>query len=198
MYSSLRKLRRVNTSPFLFTFSSGLVEPENFWRQHKHTHREREKRNWLVRRGFYIFILSYFSQPYIDVLEATNINKDRLKSFQTGSDFTFQVCVVWILYWMFRRYVINGVWISSGTATQSSKYSLSWQTNSWLWRKRRSSLGKIRQRCATEFCVKLGEYGNETFQMLQQGYAEETMSRAVEYSWWSKTETPEWTTRREW
>jgi len=43
---------------------------------------------------------------------------------------------------------------------------------------------KIRQRCAIEFCVKLGKSGNETLEMLWQAYSGETLSRAAVFQWW--------------
>ena len=43
---------------------------------------------------------------------------------------------------------------------------------------------KIRQRCVTEFCVKLGKSGNETLEMLWQAYGGETLSCATVFQWW--------------
>ena len=43
---------------------------------------------------------------------------------------------------------------------------------------------KIRQRCVIECCVKLGKSGNETLEMLRQGYGGETLSRAAVFQWW--------------
>jgi len=43
---------------------------------------------------------------------------------------------------------------------------------------------KIRQRCVTEFCVKLGKSDNETLEMLRQAYGGETLSRAAVFQWW--------------
>jgi len=43
---------------------------------------------------------------------------------------------------------------------------------------------KIRQRCVTEFCVKLGKSGNETLEMLRQAYGGETVSLAAVFQWW--------------
>jgi hypothetical protein len=43
---------------------------------------------------------------------------------------------------------------------------------------------KIQQRCVTEFCVKLGKSGNETFDMLRQAYGGQTLSRAAVFQWW--------------
>ena len=43
---------------------------------------------------------------------------------------------------------------------------------------------KIRQRCVTEFCVKLGKSSNETLEMLWQAYGGETLSCAAVFQWW--------------
>jgi len=43
---------------------------------------------------------------------------------------------------------------------------------------------KIQQRCANEFCVKLGKSSNEILEMLQQAYGGETLSRAAVFQWW--------------
>jgi hypothetical protein len=43
---------------------------------------------------------------------------------------------------------------------------------------------KIWQRCVIEFCVKLGNSGNETLEMLRQACGGETLTRAAVFQWW--------------
>jgi hypothetical protein len=43
-----------------------------------------------------------------------------------------------------------------------------------------------RQRCAIEFCVRLGESGTETLQLVHQVYGDDAMRRAAVFKWWKR------------
>jgi hypothetical protein len=47
------------------------------------------------------------------------------------------------------------------------------------------SLGE-RQRCATDFRVRLGERGSETLQLIHQAYGDDAMRRAAVFKWWKR------------
>jgi hypothetical protein len=41
-----------------------------------------------------------------------------------------------------------------------------------------------RQRCAIEFCVRLGKSVSKTLQLIHQAYGDDVMRRAVVFKWW--------------
>jgi hypothetical protein len=41
-----------------------------------------------------------------------------------------------------------------------------------------------RQRCAIEFCVRLGKNGSETLQLIHQAYGDDAMRRIEDFKWW--------------
>jgi histone-lysine N-methyltransferase SETMAR len=43
-----------------------------------------------------------------------------------------------------------------------------------------------RQRCAIEFCVRLGKSGSETLQLVHQAYGDNAMRRAAVFKWWKR------------
>jgi len=43
-----------------------------------------------------------------------------------------------------------------------------------------------RQRCAIEFCVRLGKSGSETLQLIHQAYGDDAMRRAAVFKWWKR------------
>jgi hypothetical protein len=43
-----------------------------------------------------------------------------------------------------------------------------------------------RQRCAIEFCVRLGKSGSETLQLIHQAYGDDAISRAAVFKWWKR------------
>jgi hypothetical protein len=42
------------------------------------------------------------------------------------------------------------------------------------------------QRCAIEFCVRLGKSGSETLQLIHQAYGDDAMTRAAVFKWWKR------------
>jgi hypothetical protein len=42
------------------------------------------------------------------------------------------------------------------------------------------------QRCAIEFCVRLGKRGSETLQLIHQVYGDDAMRRAAIFKWWKR------------
>jgi hypothetical protein len=42
----------------------------------------------------------------------------------------------------------------------------------------------LKQRCVIEFCVKLGESGEDTLQKLENAYGTEAMSWPTVFRWW--------------
>jgi hypothetical protein len=42
------------------------------------------------------------------------------------------------------------------------------------------------QRCAIEFCVRLGKSGSETLQLIHQAYGDDAMERAAVFKWWKR------------
>ena len=64
------------------------------------------------------------------------------------------------------------------------QYLVTASGNNYVLQWRRGDVSvKIRHRCETEFCDKLGKSGNETLEMLQQAYGGETLSRAAIFQW---------------
>jgi hypothetical protein len=43
-----------------------------------------------------------------------------------------------------------------------------------------------RQRCATEFCVRLGKSGSETLLLIHEAYGDNAMRRAAVFEWWKR------------
>jgi len=43
-----------------------------------------------------------------------------------------------------------------------------------------------RQRCAIEFCVRLGKSGSQTIQLIHQAYGDDAMRRAAVFKWWKR------------
>jgi hypothetical protein len=43
-----------------------------------------------------------------------------------------------------------------------------------------------RQRCATEFCVRLGKSESENLQLIYQAYGDDAMKRAAVFKWWKR------------
>jgi hypothetical protein len=42
------------------------------------------------------------------------------------------------------------------------------------------------QRCAIEFCVRLGKSGPETLQLIHQTHGDDAMRRAADFKWWKR------------
>jgi hypothetical protein len=42
------------------------------------------------------------------------------------------------------------------------------------------------QRCAIEFCVRLGKSGPETLKLIRKAYGNDAMRRAAVFKWWKR------------
>jgi hypothetical protein len=42
------------------------------------------------------------------------------------------------------------------------------------------------QRCAIEFCVRLGRRGLETLELIHKAYGDDAMRRAAVFNWWKR------------
>jgi hypothetical protein len=42
------------------------------------------------------------------------------------------------------------------------------------------------QRCAIQFCVRLGKSGSETLHLIHQAYGDDAMRRAAIFKWWKR------------
>jgi hypothetical protein len=42
------------------------------------------------------------------------------------------------------------------------------------------------QRCAIEFCIRLGKSRSETLQFIHQAYGDDAMRRAAVFKWWKR------------
>jgi hypothetical protein len=45
--------------------------------------------------------------------------------------------------------------------------------------------GKIEQRVCIKFCVKLGKFATETFEMLREAFGEHSLSQTAVFEWYS-------------